>query len=565
MTWSRVESSTVDPSLAEGLEARVADPMWLLARQWQTGEFRGDDAANPLLVQVETRSLRIERLVLPGGHAVDLDEVEIPLEPLVEREPLGTGPAGATISVELGRLLVRVLLRAGAPEEVVGELRSRFPPPVPDDDGLDPTGHRRLRILAAASIDGLRLAGDLTARSVDLDTVLAGAPGQVRQRLRTVIDAWHATVPEAVGDPQDFTAWNSQRLEYGFELATADDDGDVRLTTADGYPGGRLDWFSFDRAPSNPGSSKPEVLTRRLEVLPTPLRFRGMPAARFWELEEGDVYFGGIETAPEDLARVAVAGYGTVYGDDFLLVPVRLPVGTLTEVTEVTVLDDFGRTTTIPAAAVADGGGDRRGFRFFELSGDPNPKAGRAPLLFLPPTVEVAEASRPLEDVAFLRDETANIAWAVEQRIESAAGNPVDLAARRPRAPQPAAGADGETWRLDLATSVPDNWVPLVPVRLVGDSQPDGTIMLQRGRVPTAAAPGITRGALGQILTPWRRLLVHEEEIPGAGIRVVRRWESARDAAGRLHTWVGRRKGPGRGEGSSGLVFDTLHRSRPGS
>ena len=49
-----------------------------------------------------------------------------------------------------------------------------------------------------------------------------------------------------------------------------------------------------------------------------------MPAARFWEFGEGDVYLGGIEAAPEDLARVAVAAYCIVYGDDWLIVPLRL-------------------------------------------------------------------------------------------------------------------------------------------------------------------------------------------------------------------------------------------------
>ena len=40
MSWKRLESATVDPALTEGLEARVADPLWMLARQWQTGEFK---------------------------------------------------------------------------------------------------------------------------------------------------------------------------------------------------------------------------------------------------------------------------------------------------------------------------------------------------------------------------------------------------------------------------------------------------------------------------------------------------------------------------------------------
>ena len=53
-------------------------------------------------------------------------------------------------------------------------------------------------------------------------------------------------------------------------------------------------------------------------------------------------------------------------------------------------------------------------------------------------------------------------------------------------------------------------------------------------------------------------LLLHEEEIPRSGVRVVRRWQSARAPSGRLVTWLGRRKGPGRGDAASGVLFDTL-------
>ncbi len=184
--------------------------------------------------------------------------------------------------------------------------------------------------------------------------------------------------------------------------------------------------------------------------------------------------------------------------------------------------------------------------------------------MFLPPTVETTEAGRPLEDVRFVRDELANLAWAVEQRIESDAGHPADVAVRRgaPAPEQPAGGDDD--WRFVVSTQVPGHWVPLVPVRVVddiADPVPTGPIMFQRDRVPLPGDPGSSRGALGRILVPDRRLLIHDDEIPSAGIRVIRRYQSARDPGGKLHTWVGRRKGPGRGEGHSGLEFDVVDRS----
>src|SRR6266511_1987223 len=41
--WDRIEAIARSTGLTGGLEARVADPLWLLARQWQVGEFHGDD------------------------------------------------------------------------------------------------------------------------------------------------------------------------------------------------------------------------------------------------------------------------------------------------------------------------------------------------------------------------------------------------------------------------------------------------------------------------------------------------------------------------------------------
>ena len=593
MSWLRVESATVAADLAEGLEARIADPLWMLARQWQSGEFTGDDAANPLLIQVEARSVRLQWLVPPIGHPIDLAGPEIPLEPLVEREPVRTGPAAARVATDLGRLLIRTLSRAQAPGSFLTGQIADFAVRLPPDDGLDPTGRRRLELLARHSVDGVRLAAAIAADPGLIDDLLdeAGVSAPARRRITQVVSAWQTSTAEVFSEPDGFSTWDPQRLEYRFALEATDPSGSpVRLTTGDGYPGGRLDWFSFDiaaptstptpipRAPAAEPVPKSDPLIRSAEVLPAPVEFRGMPAARFWQFEQGEVYFGGIETAPEDLARVAVAAYGTVYGDDWFMLPIRIPFGTLTEITRLTVIDDFGGRTTIPAAAVVDGGAPTRAFKFFELAGDRGPQQGRAPLLFLPPTVETTSAARPLEDVAFLRDEMANLAWAVEQRIQSNTGRAVDPgpppspgesptgspAAEPSRAEPPGAEPDADDrWRFQLSTPMPDQWVPLVPVRLTevtGSVVSDGTIMFQRGRTPLAGQPGASRGARGQILTPEQRLLIHEEEIPRSGIRVVRRFESARDAAGRLHTWVGRRKGAGRGEGDSGLRFDVLDR-----
>jgi hypothetical protein len=155
-----------------------------------------------------------------------------------------------------------------------------------------------------------------------------------------------------------------------------------------------------------------------------------------------------------------------------------------------------------------------------------------------------------------LRDEVANLGWAAEVRVESAAGRVIDRAARaRAEAPSPAT-VFPDAWRYQLATRVLSHQVPLVPVR----SDRDGGLYLQRGRMATAAADGdvATRGAVGLILEPAAALLIHDDEVPTAGVRVTRSWQFARTADGGIVLWVGRRKGPASPTRAPQLRFDVV-------
>lgn len=155
----------------------------------------------------------------------------------------------------------------------------------------------------------------------------------------------------------------------------------------------------------------------------------------------------------------------------------------------------------------------------------------------------------------------ANLAWAIERRIESIAGRTIDRQApRTPRATEPDGDIDPEAWRYRLSTEVPDHWVPLVTVRIEGDRP---QIALRRGRL---AVDGPEQRAKGRILEPERSFVLHEEEIPTGGVQVERRWQLARGSDGRVRLWVGRRKSPGGGPmARTPLRFDQLagYRARP--
>jgi hypothetical protein len=85
---------------------------------------------------------------------------------------------------------------------------------------------------------------------------------------------------------------------------------------------------------------------------------------------------------------------------------------------------------------------------------------------------------------------------------------------------------------------------------------------LERGRVLKVDQTWQFVEAEGRILNPDvatpDRLGIFEEEVPREGIRVTRSYQLTRWHDGSTHLWVGRRKRVGRGEGSSGLRFDTL-------
>ncbi len=62
----------------------------------------------------------------------------------------------------------------------------------------------------------------------------------------------------------------------------------------------------------------------------------------------------------------------------------------------------------------------------------------------------------------------------------------------------------------------------------------------------------------GRLLEPNRELLPFDEEVPREGARVTTTYQYARWIDGSTRLWIGQRKGPDRGKGSSGLEFDVV-------
>jgi hypothetical protein len=87
-TWSRLEPNVRGASQSETLKAKIYDPLWLLARQWQLGELQGDDNGTPVSARLRAECAELTRYMPQGGAAkpVKFDPKQAPLETLVERE-----------------------------------------------------------------------------------------------------------------------------------------------------------------------------------------------------------------------------------------------------------------------------------------------------------------------------------------------------------------------------------------------------------------------------------------------------------------------------------------------
>lgn len=277
---------------------------------------------------------------------------------------------------------------------------------------------------------------------------------------------WYADLfNEPTGDDD---AWNPSRLEYDFDIATGEGDTET-VFSADEYPGGRLDWAAFeadpdasmsggsedgdggnvtadpsgvteadiadhqsviyDAEPSSVATAPGETAVARPDIarMPGTVTYPGMPSSRWWEVEDGSVNLFGADIGPGELGKEVMIDFAVTYGEDWFSVPLEAELGTTQRVTALAVVDSFGAMEVArPSLEVANdevGASDRRWKLFTEDLGPNHAEPG----LFVPPTLAESFESDPLERVLFVRDELANLAWAIEERVLDPYGIRVDL------------------------------------------------------------------------------------------------------------------------------------------
>lgn len=560
--FTRLEPRLREVEFDDALAARIHDPMFLLARQWQFGEFAGEDGGSAVFATLARRVTPVTGGGLEGGLEPAVEA--LPYEfPLLQRARLGrslatrvdgalAGAAGYD-PVQARAVLARSFGPLGTtPTETVAAARERAAP-----------RRARVRQAVAGAIDGVRafaaFTPGMTAAHLPIDFVAAVPPQHLPGYLAAfeAYRAWFAaTFTPAAGH------WHSDQLEYQY-AGTA---GPVGLDALE-YTGGRLDWYDSDLVPGSPTAEvgRDDVRT----VIPDPAGFPGMPKPRWWQFEDGAVDLGKLRADTTDSARIVVSEFALLYGNNWFAVACRQPAGTLAELEGVVVSDVFGWRTLVAATPSST---DWTGWDLFGLAARASGPAVQAPPqhLYLPAALGHVIDGEPLESVVFVRDEGADMVWAVEQRVADGMGGSRDgaEAARRLRSelapPPPGPPTRLPGLRYVAQTDVAEHWIPFIPVHKPNDTR---AIRLQRSAIARTVPP------VGSLIRPVTSLLregiaaddsgaqpffLNEEEVPRAGVVVTGRWRRARRFDGTPVVWLARSVSTGRGGGRSGLAFDRI-------
>jgi hypothetical protein len=563
-TWTRLEPLPREGSMARSLQAQVRDPLWFLTRQWQLGEFLGDDAGSPVqaTLGLEQRSITTYRPGLDDTATVAIDP-KLPIETHVEREAVKLNLRGA---VQHGLYFEKLVRASGVatPQAVIDAFRGAFSigtatpaNAYPDSDSL------RFRSVAAGRVT------DGEALYVSALAVAAGnvppipLPAQASDPKVAAALADFVTYRKSLfSEPNHDSAWQSGQLDYAFALGSPTPDQNLLLNAPE-FPGGHLSWYSFDLDSAQPNAisqANPAQITPvDFNFLPNHVVFRGMPDPRWWNFEDAVTDFGQLDADHVDLAKLLVMEFALVYGNDWFSVPVPTPIGTLERVTTLVVTDTFGVRRVIRPSEQTQVNAGETPWSMYKLSGEGDI---RSDFIAMAPTLGLADDADAIEEVLFLRDDQAALAWAVEHQLQSDLDSPINAyetyLARLKQQPLPAppqAVEGGPEIYYTLETPVPDNWIPMVPVQ-----SPQQELYLRRGtmEIPSGGGTFQLLKARAVLLEPEHAFLVADRVISRAGLLADRYFRRTRAPDGNTYLWLARRTSPGTGPGWSGLRFDTV-------
>src|SRR5262245_42151097 len=195
---TRLETLPTSVGMLTGLKAPLADPLWLLSRQWQFNEFQGEDAGTPLKITFDVRGTQVD--AFRSGS----DEQNRPWQPLtIGAAPLETRVEAEPVWKTHPRLRGEAglhALRMAAPAlrtALLNAYRLTLDPPVGLEANADQSGLLWSALFNQRTIDASALVADLVPL-LDADGKLTALPtaivlgGGDAAAARDVLERWIA-------------------------------------------------------------------------------------------------------------------------------------------------------------------------------------------------------------------------------------------------------------------------------------------------------------------------------------------------------------------------------------
>lgn len=527
-TYNTLEPRPRQVDFERSLKAEIYDPLWMLTRQWQFGELKGEDTGSAIFAKVCLETTNLTKFKIGKESPKVFDKAHL-LEDIVESE---LPSMDYKVRLQSGQHFIRMLVRAGKTNPGFNEnairtiFKQHYPIAVPDavDVVSDSNAfaiekarieankelHRFLHAVAGRAMDGVLFYEDLQSQNPfkvppALNTALAVSQRALVKNVAVEFMIWFEKSYDLPAQKKQ-SAWIDEQLEYQFACGLPNNEGDNTVLTATEYYNGNLDWYSFDVSAEPKKDVRLKALAKReenisqntitqktLTVIPTEARFGGMPNSRWWEFEDGNVDLGNINADTTDIAKIILTQFALVYSNDWFVVPYTVPVGSLSRVKGIVVTDVFGQRTFVNAATQGETD-DWMSWGMFNLSTEQKDKASPLPSdtrLFFPPVVTKIQESEPICSVNLLRDEMANTVWGVEDAVPSLLGSGrdghaaavelVELLNSYAPPVEPLEPDESALLAYELGNTVPENWIPFVPKHIADQNR---AITLQRASMP---------------------------------------------------------------------------------
>src|SRR6218665_2500795 len=272
VVWNRLEPRPRTNSFTRAIRAEIRDPLWMISRQWQTGEFNGDDTGTAVFARIDMQTSKIDRISKKANANFAALGDTMPLECMVEREPIAPDMLHC---VELGRQFMKLfqlrMTQSNVPQATINtalnDVRNstgvQFKLPntaVNDPDRNHPEFYSSpelwqatLAVSGGRAIDGYKIiekvkanqaiTGIITLSNAGMNTHLTNAGGDLL--------AWYnATFSQPASANEDY--WLHRHLEYQFACSAPKDGSGYTVLSAQEYYQGHLDWYSFNIQDNNP-------------------------------------------------------------------------------------------------------------------------------------------------------------------------------------------------------------------------------------------------------------------------------------------------------------------------